>query len=149
MKISTKGRYGLRALLDLAVHSNGEHVALSNIAERQSISENYLEQVFSALRKAGIIKSVKGAQGGYILAEKPCSISVGRILRVLEGDLSVVQDEDDHPQDYYESIQYCLQLNVWDKMSESINNFVDSITLEDLVQDYKALHNEMGDMYYI
>ncbi|MEA4902782.1 Rrf2 family transcriptional regulator [Desulfitobacterium sp.] len=149
MKISTKGRYGLRALLDLAVHSNGEHVALSNIAERQSISENYLEQVFSSLRKAGIIKSVKGAQGGYILAEKPCSISVGRILRVLEGDLSVVQDEDDHPQDYYESIQYCLQLNVWDKMSESINNFVDSITLEDLVQDYKALHNEMGDMYYI
>ncbi|AHF06791.1 RrF2 family transcriptional regulator [Desulfitobacterium metallireducens] len=149
MKISTKGRYGLRALLDLAVNSDGEHVALSNIAERQGISENYLEQVFSSLRKAGIIKSVKGAQGGYILAEKPNNIRVGRILRVLEGDLSVVQDDDDHPHDYYESIQYCLQLQVWDKMSESINNFVDSITLEDLVQDYKVLNNEIGDMYYI
>lgn len=149
MKISTKGRYGLRALLDLAVNSNGEHVALSNIAERQSISENYLEQVFSSLRKAGIIKSVKGAQGGYILAEKPSNIRVGSILRVLEGDLSVVQDDGNHPQNYYESIQYCLKLKVWDKMSESINNFVDSLTLEDLVQDYKTLNNDIGDMYYI
>lgn len=149
MKISTKGRYGLRALLDLAVHSNGEHVALSNIAERQGISENYLEQVFSSLRKAGIIKSVKGAQGGYILAEKPSNIRVGRILRVLEGDLSVVQDDGDHSQDYLQSIQYCLQLNVWDNISRSINDFVDSITLEDLVQDYKALNNEIGNMYYI
>lgn len=149
MKISTKGRYGLRALLDLAVNSNGEHVALSNIAERQGISENYLEQVFSSLRKAGIIKSVKGAQGGYVLAEKPGNIRVGSILRVLEGDLSVVQDDGDHPQNYYESIQYCLKLKVWDKMSESINNFVDSLTLEDLVQDYKTLNNDIGDMYYI
>lgn len=149
MKISTKGRYGLRALLDLAVNSNGEHVALSNIAERQGISENYLEQVFSSLRKAGIIKSVKGAQGGYILAEKPSNIRVGSILRVLEGDLSVVQDDGNHPQNYYESIQYCLKLKVWDKMSESINNFVDSLTLEDLVQDYKTLNNDIGDMYYI
>jgi len=149
LKISTKGRYGLRALLDLAVHSKGEHVALSNIAERQGISENYLEQVFSSLRKSGIIKSVKGAQGGYTLADKTTNIRVGRILRVLEGDLAVVQDDSDHSENYYESIQYCLQLNVWDKMSESINNFVDSITLEDLVHDYKALHNEIGDMYYI
>lgn len=149
MKISTKGRYGLRALLDLAVHSNGEHVALSNIAERQAISENYLEQVFSSLRKAGIIKSVKGAQGGYILAEKASNLRVGRILRVLEGDLSVAEDDGNHSQDYFESIQYCLQLNVWDKMSQSINNFVDSITLEDLVKDYKGLNNQIGNMYYI
>lgn len=149
MKISTKGRYGLRALLDLAINSNGEHVALSNIAERQNISENYLEQVFSTLRKAGIIKSVKGAQGGYILADKTSNIKVGTILRSLEGDLSVVQDDSDHPENYYGSILHCLQLNVWDKMSENINNLVDSITLEDLVHNYKSLNNEMGEMYYI
>lgn len=149
LKISTKGRYGLRALLDLAVHSNGEHVALSNIAERQDISENYLEQVFSTLRKAGIIKSVKGAQGGYILADRTSNIKVGKILRVLEGDLSVVQEDDDLPDNYYESIQYCLKLNVWDKLNESINTMVDSITLEDLVQAYKSMGNELGDMYYI
>jgi Rrf2 family protein len=89
MKLSTKGRYGLRAMVDLAVHSSGEHVALYSIAERQNISENYLEQVFSILRKAGLVKSVKGAQGGYTLADKPSNISIGAILRVLEGDLSV------------------------------------------------------------
>lgn len=146
MKISTKGRYGLRALLDLAVHSLGEHVPLSNIAERQSISENYLEQVFSALRKAGIIRSVKGAQGGYILADKASEIKVGTILRILEGDLSVANEE--FQQDGV-SIQECIQVKVWDQMTERINEFVDSLTLEDLVQEYKAMSGKSAIMYYI
>lgn len=84
MKISTKGRYGLRAMLDLALNSLGDHVALSNIAERQDISVSYLEQMFSVLRKAGLLKSVKGAQGGYVLADRPSQIKVGTILRALE-----------------------------------------------------------------
>ncbi|MEL1135672.1 Rrf2 family transcriptional regulator [Desulfitobacterium sp. THU1] len=147
MKISTKGRYGLRALLDLAVHSQGEHVPLSNIAERQTISENYLEQVFSSLRKAGIIKSVKGAQGGYILADKASDIRVGTILRVLEGDLSVANEELNH--DSGASIQECIQIKVWDQMTERVNEFVDSITLEDLVQEYKAMSGNGAIMYYI
>lgn len=147
MKISTKGRYGLRALLDLAVHSQGEHVPLSNIADRQNISENYLEQVFSALRKAGIIRSVKGAQGGYVLAEKATEIKVGTILRVLEGDLSVANEEL-HYEDGV-SIQECIQIKVWDQITERINGFVDSITLEDLVQDYNAMSGNGGLMYYI
>lgn len=147
MKISTKGRYGLRALLDLAVHSQGEHVPLSNIAERQNISENYLEQVFSALRKAGIIKSVKGAQGGYVLADKASDIKVGTILRVLEGDLSVANEELSRENGV--SIQECIQTKVWDQITERINEFVDSITLEDLVQDYNAMRGNGSVMYYI
>ena len=147
MKISTKGRYGLRALLDLAVHSRGEHVPLSNIAERQSISENYLEQVFSALRKAGIINSVKGAQGGYILADKASEIKVGTILRVLEGELSVANE--DWSQESGVSIQECIQIKVWDQMTARIDEFVDAITLEDLVQDYNSMSGTGAVMYYI
>jgi len=149
MKISTKGRYGLRALLDLAIHSNGEHVSLSNIAERQEISENYLEQVFSTLRKAGLIRSVKGAQGGYILADKTTSIKVGTILRVLEGDLTVADEEINSQERYNSSLQQCIQVNVWDKMTESINSLVDSITLEDLLQEYKVMRGKSTIMYYI
>jgi Rrf2 family protein len=148
MKISTKGRYGLRAMVDLAVYSNGEHVPLGAIAERQNISMNYLEQVFASLRKAGLVKSIKGAQGGYILAQSPDSIKVGVVLRVLEGQLSVIDSsESDNLDD--KSIQYCLKTQVWDKMDESINTLVDSVTLEDLANDYRRLNGLDSFMYYI
>ncbi|HHU90946.1 MAG TPA: Rrf2 family transcriptional regulator [Clostridiaceae bacterium] len=148
MKISTRGRYGLRAMVDLAINAQNEHVALSAVAERQSISTNYLEQVFSGLRKAGLVKSVKGAQGGYILSENPANIKVGTILRILEGSLSVIDGIDTENIDT-RSIQYCLKQSVWDKIDESISNVVDSITLEDLVNDYKRLNHSDAIMYYI
>ncbi|HBR02132.1 MAG TPA: Rrf2 family transcriptional regulator [Ruminiclostridium sp.] len=148
MKISTKGRYGLRAMVDIAVHSNGDHVPLSSVAERQNISVNYLEQVFASLRKAGLIKSVKGAQGGYIMAQKPSAIQVGAVLRVLEGDLSVV-DKTDTQNIGEKSIQYCLKTQVWDKMDSCINDIVDSITLEDLASYYKRINGAESIMYYI
>ncbi len=148
MKISTKGRYGLRAMVDLATFSNGDHVALSSIAERQGISINYLEQVFSALRKAGLVKSIKGAQGGYTLADRPASIKVGSILRVLEGDLTVIDGDEAAPSDS-SSIQYCLKIMLWDKMNNCLNDLVDAITLEDLVNDYKRLNGLNDIMYYI
>ena len=148
MKISTKGRYGLRAMVDMAANTNGDHVPLSAVAERQDISMNYLEQVFASLRKAGLIKSVKGAQGGYILAQKPSSIKVGSILRVLEGDLSVIDSPDKQNIDE-KSVKYCLKMQVWDKMDASINELVDSITLEDLVNEYKRLNGMETVMYYI
>ncbi len=148
MKISTKGRYGLRAMVDLAINASVEHVALNAVAERQNISMNYLEQVFAGLRKAELVKSVKGAQGGYTLARKPESIKVGDILRVLEGNLSVIDESETYNIDN-KSIQYCLKLNVWDKIDESINAVVDSITLGDLVQDYKRLNDLESIMYYI
>ena len=148
MKLSTKGRYGLRAMVDLAVNSQSEHISLNSIAERQNVSENYLEQVFSTLRKAGIVKSVKGAQGGYILSDKPSNITVGTILRALEGNLSII-DDDDEAKNKEQSIEYCIKTNVWEKLNETINSVVDSITLEDLANDYKKLNGNMSLMFYI
>lgn len=147
MKMSTKGRYGLRAMVDLAVHSAGGHVALNSIAERQNISENYLEQVFSTLRKAGLVKSVKGAQGGYSLGDRMSNITVGKILRALEGDLSII-DKKSKGVDK-NTVEYCIRVNVWDQLNDSINSVVDSITLEDLVQNYQELNKSLSLMFYI
>ena len=147
MKISTKGRYGLRSMLDLAINSNGGHVSLNSIAERQNISPNYLEQVFSTLRKSGLVNSVKGAQGGYILADSPSRISVGNILRALEGNLTVTDENEDI--EARNQIEYCLRTNVWAAINSSVNNVVDSITLEDLVVEHKKLAGNMSSMFYI
>jgi Rrf2 family cysteine metabolism transcriptional repressor len=149
MKFSTKGRYGLRAMVDLAVYAKGEHVALCNIAERQGISTNYLEQVFSVLRKSGLVKSVKGAQGGYILAESPSDIKVGRILRVLEGPLSVIDEKAESTKTNGTGIEDCIKQCVWDKMNEALNELADSVTLEDLVDNYRKLVGADNIMYYI
>ena len=149
MKLSTKGRYGLRAMVDLALNSVTEHVALYSIAERQNISENYLEQVFSILRKAGLVKSVKGAQGGYTLSDYASKIKVGTILRALEGSLSLVDDEYEESAAMENDIQRCLKINVWNRINESINRIVDSLTLEDLVNEYKKLSNDNTLMFYI
>lgn len=148
MKVSTKGRYGLRSMIDLAIHATNSHVALCFIAERQNISVNYLEQVFSTLRKAGLVKSVKGAQGGYILGDSPSKITIGRILRALEGELSLVEELESSAA-IDKSLQQCIKVNVWDKMTESLNHIVDSITLEDMVNEYKKMNGTASQMYYI
>lgn len=147
MKISTKGRYGLRAMVDIALNSAGDHVALKAIAERQNISENYLEQVFSVLRKAGLVRSVKGAQGGYTLADSTSNTTVGDILRVLEGELTVVDDEADKNGE--QTIENLLSSKVWKKINESVNGVVNSITLEDIVEEYKKLNGDQALMFYI
>lgn len=147
MKLSTKGRYGLRSMIDLALNSKGEQVALYSIAERQNISVSYLEQVFSILRKAGLVNSIKGAQGGYILADSPENITVGKVLRVLEGNLSIVDytsDEEDE-----KSIEHCLKVHVWQKIDESINSVVDNLTLKDLVEEYEEMNQSDNLMFYI
>ncbi len=143
MKLSTKGRYGLRALLDLSIHAEGSHVSLYNIAERQQISVNYLEQVFSQLRKAGFVRSVKGAQGGYALARSPQDMTIGDILRVLEGSLHIATEEvtGQNP------LQDCIKKCVWDRINDSIDHVVDSITLEDLVEEYRS--GQDYTMFYI
>ena len=147
MKISTKGRYGLRALVDLAYHSENDHVALKSIAERQGISENYLEQVFSALRKAGVVKSVKGAQGGYSLGLPAKDLTVGKILKVLEGSLTVMDDSENSqsPKD----IQGILVRMVWSQMDEAIEKVVEHITMEDLVGQYRLQTGSGSEMYFI
>lgn len=145
MKISSKGRYGLIAMLDLAIHSRELHISLNSIAQRQGVSASYLEQVFSMLRKAGLISSIKGAQGGYSLSAKPDKISVGDILRALEGELTVT----DQQEQGINSIQDCVRIRVWDQLNQHINDFVDSITLEDLVNEYNKQLSEGNYMYYI
>lgn len=150
MKISTKGRYGLRAMIDLAVHARGEHVALYSIADRQGVSMNYLEQVFATLRKAGLVKSVKGAQGGYELAENPADITVGDVLRVLEGPLAVIDDISERSNTGRESvIRMCIREQVWDRMNEALNSIVDGLTLEDMAERYRQLNGREETMYYI
>jgi len=148
-KLSTKGRYGLRAMVDLAIRSNGEQVALKSIAESQNISESYLEQVFSLLRKAGLVKSIKGAQGGYVLSGPLSEIKVGDILRALEGSLNIIDFSSETEKIAPNSIQYCIKVNVWDKINECINQVVDNITLEDLVNEYKKMNGPQALMYYI
>ncbi|MDP4143770.1 MAG: Rrf2 family transcriptional regulator [Bacillota bacterium] len=145
MKISTKGRYGLKAMIDLAVYSVNDSVTLKSISERQNISESYLEQIFSTLRKNGLVKGKKGSQGGYILGDIMSNIKIGDILRALEGDLSVVELSEDT---VVVGIDKCIKNNVWEKLNESINSIVDSITLEDLVYDYNR-ENGSNFMYYI
>ncbi len=140
MKLSTKGRYGLRAVLDLAVHTDEEAVALSQIAERQGISMNYLEQLIAKLKKAGIVNSTRGAQGGYTLAAPAEEISVGDILRALEGDLnpvecSIVGNADS----VCSNADSCVTKYVWKRISDSINEAVDGIKLSELVAESKKV----------
>jgi Rrf2 family protein len=138
MKLSTKGRYGLMAMLDLATHSSeGQQVALKSIAERQELSENYLEQLFSSLKKANLVTSVRGAQGGYMLASDMHSISVGDILRALEGSLSPVECVDNDSSSNCSKYDFCVTRALWERMRDSINNVVDTTTLGYLVDEYR------------
>lgn len=139
MKISTKGRYALRLMLDLALNNTGEPVSLKDIAKRQKISDKYLEQIISVLNKAGYVKSVRGAQGGYILKKIPEECTVGMILRLTEGNLAPVSclEEDQNDCDSYDD---CVTIIVWKKLNEAISSVVDTITLADLV-DWKMEKN--------
>jgi Rrf2 family protein len=131
MKISTRGRYGIRLLIDLAEHPGEDHVALANVAERQGISVRYLEQVVIILRRAGFIRSVKGASGGYALARSPQDINIGDVLRVLEGDMLVVDPPlSGVPESKY---QRCIRTTVFDRLNERIAAVIDRKTLASVV----------------
>lgn len=149
MKLSTKGRYGLKAMLDLAVHSCEGQVSLKSIAERQEISENYLEQIFAVLKKAGLVKSIRGSQGGYILSQSADKITVGSVLRALEGSLAPVDCvlEDDPSE--CKRAELCVTRIIWEKIRDSINEVVDSITLKDLVDEVKKNCKNDNYIYYI
>lgn len=140
MKISTKGRYALRLMLDMASHSNGDLVRIKDISARQDISDKYLEQIVSALNKAGLVKSIRGPQGGYHLTRSPEQYTVGMILRVTEGSLAPVSCLDDGVNEC-ERQGECVTLLLWKKLDEAINGVVDNVTLADLMewQQTKAL----------
>ncbi|MCX7842493.1 MAG: Rrf2 family transcriptional regulator [Clostridia bacterium] len=149
MKLSTKGRYGVKAMLDLALHNSEGQVSLKSIAERQEISENYLEQLFASLRKANLVKSIRGSQGGYMLAAEPANITIGSILRALEGSLAPVDCVMETDPAKCKRSDCCVTKFVWQKIRDSINEVVDSITLEDLINEYKKTNNKDELMFYI
>lgn len=133
MKISTRGRYALRMMLDLAVNNNGEPIRLKDISKRQGISDKYLEQIISILNKAGFVRSIRGPQGGYMLNREPKEYTVGMILRLTEGSLAPVACLDYEPNDC-ERRNECVTLILWEKLNDAIKSVVDNITLRDLVQ---------------
>ncbi len=137
MKLSTKGRYGLRAFLDLAVCEENEPVPLASIAQRQEISVSYLEQLMAKLKKAGLVKSVRGVNGGYCLARHADEISVGDVLRALEGDLTPVECAgiDNSGAVHCNGSSQCVSKIVWKRINDSINDTVDSINIGELVQE--------------
>lgn len=133
MKISTKGRYALRLMLDLALNNTGEYITIKSIAGRQGVSDKYLEQIISHLNRAGYVKSVRGAQGGYKLAKEPSEYTVGMILRLTEGSLAPV----DCLEDKYDECKReagCVTREVWVELYDAICSVVDRITLQDLVE---------------
>ena len=148
MKLSTKGRYGLKAMFELALHYGEGPIPLKNVAESQGISEHYLEQLIAVLRKNGLVQSVRGSQGGYMLIEAPRKITVGDIIRVLEGEIAPA-DCVTEESSTCERGDRCVTKLVWMKIRDSINEVIDGITLEDMLEDYNDMNNDNEYMYYI
>ena len=152
MTISVKGKYGIKAMLDLAMYSYGEKVTVKSIAERQNIPEKFLEQLLSTLRKAGLVKSIRGAFGGYSLSKQPENITVGDVLRALEGDLAPVKCiEQNKGKNKCKRSDICITKYIWMKIKDGVNEVIDSITLKDLIDAYKAYEKDIMDgyIYYI
>ena len=143
MRISTKGRYAIKLMLDLATNDNGEPIRLKDVARRQEISEKYLEQIISVLNKAGFVKSVRGSQGGYLLKKTPEEYTVGMILRQTEGDLMSLSSDTSNEMEKASVIN-----RVWDKMGKAVNDIVDNITLQDLL-DWEEEQTEEAGFYVI
>ncbi|MDU1411683.1 MAG: Rrf2 family transcriptional regulator [Clostridium sp.] len=136
MKLSTKGRYGVKAMADLAINYGKDPISIKSISGRQNISEYYLEQLFSALRKAKLIKSIRGSGGGYILGKAPKEITVYEILDVLEGPIEISNCLDS---DVCTNVECCATRAVWRKIKDSIDSVTSSITLQDIVDDYNNI----------
>ena len=136
MKLSTKGRYGVKAMVELAIHYGDSPLSIKTISQRQGISEYYLEQLFSPLRKAKLINSIRGAQGGYVLGKEPKDIKVSDIMYVLEGPIEIA--------DCIEGVSCansdcCATRLLWTKIKNSIDEVMESITLQDIVDDYNRI----------
>ncbi len=141
MKLSTKGRYGIHAMYDLACWGGDSPQPAKAIAERQDIPEAYLEQLIGQLRRSGLVRSVRGAQGGYLLAREPGRITVGEVLRALEGDFSLADCLLD---DSCRRAGHCPTRAVWRKLSDGLNRLMDEITLQDMLDDEQRVSAKEG-----
>lgn len=133
MKISTKGRYAVRVMLDLATYNTGECIKVKEIANRQGLSEKYLEQIIAVLNKAGYVNSVRGAQGGYRLSKNPEDYTVGMILRLTEGSMAPVACLEEGAEEC-ERCDTCETLGVWKDLYTAVNQVIDGVTLADLLE---------------
>lgn len=133
MKISTKGRYALRMMLDIAENQKDGYVTLKEVAQRQGISKKYLEQIALRLSQASMLRAIRGYQGGYMLARPASSYTVRNILLVVEGSIAPVACLEDSP-NQCERCQACKTLPVWEELNKRISGFLESITLEDVIQ---------------
>jgi len=146
MKISTRARYGLRAMLDMAKHFKGKPVLVKDIARRQAVSERYLEQIMLALKKAGLVSSIAGAKGGYVLTKAPALVRAKEIVEVLEGSLTPV--ECGERKEICPRATYCVARQVWKKAGEAISKTLDSFTLKQLAE-MEEKHEKEKLMYEI
>ncbi|SFH47310.1 Rrf2 family protein [Tindallia magadiensis] len=141
MILSTKGRYGLKAMFELGLHHGSGPVPLKVIAEKQRIPENYLEQLIAILRKAGLVKSVRGAQGGYMLMKQPENISVADVLLTLEGPLAPSECVLDSDSSSCDNAEKCITRTVWEKILNSIHDVIDTMTLQNMIEDHQKMNS--------
>ncbi|MCJ7737911.1 MAG: Rrf2 family transcriptional regulator [Anaerolineae bacterium] len=146
MRLTTKMRYGTRAMLDLALHHNGGPTSLKDIAERQNVSLKYLERLFATLQASGLVRGIRGAHGGYLLSEPPEKVTLRQLYETLEGSNPLVDCTSD-PQ-VCDRSERCVTLGGWAQLYDVCMETVESITLDDLVHRTEQLEGQPG-MYYI
>lgn len=151
MNITTKGHYGVMAMVELATREGEGPVSLKSIAQNQGLSEHYLEQIFAPMRRAGLVRSVRGAQGGYLLAKPAKDTSVGDILRVLEGQITPFERgaEGNEDQEGSDSPFYPMVSEIWQRLYQTMQQVVDGITLDDLCQRAREAQARKSFMFYI
>ncbi len=147
MKLSTKGRYAARAMVDMALHYQEAPILLRDIAEREQISMHYLEQLFVRLRAAGLVKSTRGAQGGFTLAKPPSQIKLSEVVQTLEGPLALVPCIDDATT--CERASLCVTRDIWVEMGTAMSKVLESVSLQDLVERQRKKEQPKTVIYYI
>lgn len=140
MRLSTRGHYGLKAMFDLAQNYGSGPISLKTVAERQNLSDHYLEQLFAMLRKAGLINSMRGAQGGYVLAREPSDIKVGDVIRALEGPIAPVYCVSEENPGVCDEADYCITRTVWARVRDGLADLLDSISLADMCREAAESH---------
>jgi Rrf2 family protein len=147
IKISTKGRYGTRAMLELALNYGRGPMFLKGIADRQGISIGYLEQIIPSLKAAGLVNSIRGARGGYALAREPGSIRLKEIIYALEGPVSIVECINE--KDRCEKVDLCVTHDLWNELNNVIDDYLEEITLDQLVEKHRSKQKSRPLMYSI
>lgn len=135
MRLSTRGHYGLKAMFDLAQHYGSGPISLKTVAERQNLSDHYLEQLMAMLRKSGLVKSMRGAQGGYVLAREPSEIKVGDVIRALEGPIAPVYCVSEKNPGSCDEADHCITRTVWARVRDGLAQVLDSISLADMCRE--------------